>query len=52
MDLYVTAFRVAFQLADTNYKAGYDSGCQTAFVFLTDGEQTMVIPYLFGPLSA
>ena len=38
----VAALRKAFQLADTNYNAKYDSGCQTAFVFLTDGEQTEV----------
>ena len=45
----VAALRKAFQLADTNYNANYDSGCQTAFVFLTDGEQTEVYQY-FLPL--
>ena len=37
---YADAFQLAFKMADTSYKQNYDSGCQTAYVFLTDGEQT------------
>ena len=29
--------RRAFTMADTSYAGKYDSGCQTVFVFLTDG---------------
>ena len=35
---YEAAFRLAFRLADTSYRQRYDSGCQTVYVFLTDGE--------------
>ena len=38
---YADAFRLAFQIADTSYNSFYESGCQTVFVFLTDGEQTV-----------
>jgi hypothetical protein len=37
---YQEGLERAFTIADTNYKNNYDTGCQTAFVFLTDGEQT------------
>ena len=38
---YADAFRLAFKMADTSYNQFYESGCQTVFVFLTDGEQTV-----------
>jgi uncharacterized protein YegL len=34
---YEEAFRKAFEIADTAYGSKYESGCQTVFVFLTDG---------------
>lgn len=34
---YGDAFERAFKMADTSYKQNYDSGCQTVYVFLTDG---------------
>merc|ERR1719409_464551 len=34
---YEEAFRKAFEIADTAYRSKYESGCQTVFVFLTDG---------------
>jgi len=37
---YADAFRQAFKMADNSYNQFYESGCQTAYVFLTDGEQT------------
>jgi len=37
---YEAALMQAFKVADTSYQANYDSGYQTAYVFLTDGEQT------------
>jgi len=38
---YEAAFKQAFKMADVSYKQNYDSGCQTVYVFLTDGEQTL-----------
>ena len=32
------AFERAFLMADTSYTHGYESGCQTIYVFLTDGD--------------
>jgi len=37
---YEAGLRKAFEIADTSYTANYDSGFQTAYVFLTDGKQT------------
>jgi len=37
---YAAGLLKAFEIADTSYTANYDSGFQTAYVFLTDGQQT------------
>lgn len=37
---YDKAFELAFTVADTSYAQNYDSGCQTVFVFLTDGARS------------
>ena len=34
---YDKAFELAFKVADNSYAQNYDSGCQTVYVFLTDG---------------
>ena len=37
---YLKAFEKAFEVADTGYASNYGSGCQTVFVFLTDGQNS------------
>ena len=43
---YEAAFRRAFRMADTSYAQRYDSGCQTVYVFLSDGVATEGYKYV------
>ena len=38
---YEAAFTRAFEIVDTGYSSKYETGCQTVFVFLTDGKKAL-----------
>ncbi|MGB1593928.1 MAG: vWA domain-containing protein, partial [Promethearchaeia archaeon] len=38
---YEAAFKRAFEIVDTGYASKYETGCQTVFVFLTDGKMAL-----------
>ena len=38
---YEAAFKKAFEIVDTGYSSKYETGCQTVFVFLTDGKSAI-----------